>query len=145
MPNSAPIPDVNDRPRSIFLSHGVSLLAADDTWPSTIALRHVLGPIGHAARRIVVISAHWQTDTFSITADAHLPVVDEGLPTELLGNVGPFVGSPHFARDLAERLTSRNISARPVEGRGLDHGTTIALRFLDPGPHNADRSDLAPT
>jgi 4,5-DOPA dioxygenase extradiol len=122
------------QPASVFLSHGVSLLAADDTWPSTRALQTTLQPIGRAAPAIVIVSAHWQADTISITAEEHPPIFDEGLPTGLLDFLGPFVGSPALARNLAERLTSRGLAARLVEGRGLDHGATIALRFLSPPP-----------
>jgi 4,5-DOPA dioxygenase extradiol len=124
----------SNRTASIFLSHGVSLLAADDEWPTTIALRNALAPIGQAASTIVVVSAHWQTDTFSITADQQLPVVNEGLPTELLRDVGPFSGSPELAASIADRIEAHGLSARLVKGRGLDHGATIALRLLDPKP-----------
>jgi 4,5-DOPA dioxygenase extradiol len=117
---------------SIFLSHGVSLLAADDTWPTTVELKKALAPVGRAASSIVIVSAHWQTDTFSITADHELPTVDEGLPTEILQAVGPFVGSPKLSENLATRLQTHGLSSRLVRGRGLDHGATI--RFLDPNP-----------
>lgn len=121
-------------PTGLFVSHGVALLATDLDWPSTQALATVLPQATDVRpRAIVVVSAHWASQPVQVSLDTgRLPVVDEGVPTRLLAGQGPYHGSAELAAEVLAALRSAHVPATGVTGRGLDHGSLIPLRFLDP-------------
>lgn len=120
----------------MFVSHGVSLLATQTDWPSTQRLASVLPQVMPSrARAIVVVSAHWWGQPVQVSVDdGPLSVLDEGLPTRLLNGQGPYRGDRDTALEVLAALhrDTDGPGAVPVTGRGLDHGTLIPLRFLDP-------------
>ena len=109
---------------ALFVSHGSPLIALDTAGPFAKAL----GAFGarHRPRAVVVVSAHWQTRTPSVTASPRLIDDFGGFPDELSEIAYDCSGDEPLAEAIAAKLGAR------VEDRGLDHGTWVPLRFLFP-------------
>lgn len=81
-------------------------------------------------KRILSISAHWETDGCQITGNAKPPTIHDfgGFPKELYQVEYPSPGDPEFAFEISKEYPQITIS----ETWGLDHGTWSVLLHLFP-------------
>jgi 4,5-DOPA dioxygenase extradiol len=114
----------------LFVSHGTlwQAHAGDPAWPALTQWMSLQPkPAG-----IVVISAHWICQQVTLTSDAILPNIEEGFPPPLNQIRHNPPGADWLTTGLSKALTVGALAPRIETGRGLDHGSVIALRALDP-------------
>lgn len=102
-------------------------------------------------KAILVVSAHWQTSDFGITAGTHPALIYDyyGFPEHTYQLTYPAVGAPILARKIGQLLTDAGLNNHQDASRGFDHGMFIPLKLMFP---DADvpvvqlslRSDLDP-
>ena len=117
---------------TLFLSHGSPMVALQD-----IPARRFLMDLGATLERpraILVISAHWETETPAINAvDRNETIHDfHGFPEPLYGLTYPAPGAPELALTVAELLGTSGLRARIDRTRGLDHGAWTPLLLIWP-------------
>lgn len=120
------------RAPSLFVSHGSPMFAIEP------------GMLGPNLRRlgveltdlsaIVVVSPHWQTRGIRVTAAASLETIHDfgGFPAPLYALQYPARGEPELARHVLDLLRTAGFDAVMDNGRGLDHGAWVPLRYLKP-------------
>lgn len=88
----------------------------------------------HDPEAIVVISAHWEEDSVTITGNANPPLFYDyyGFPEEAYHIQYPAPGQPQLAHTIHHMLLQHGISARLDEKRGLDHGVFVPLKLMYP-------------
>ncbi|MEX0915472.1 MAG: class III extradiol ring-cleavage dioxygenase, partial [Wenzhouxiangellaceae bacterium] len=117
---------------SLFVSHGAPTFALEP------------GAIGEKLKRlgrqllpleaVVVISAHWLTDTIRVTASARPETIHDfrGFDPALFDIRYPAPGNPELAGQIVERLRQAGWSADVDDHHGLDHGAWVPLLHLLP-------------
>ncbi|OLS28890.1 MAG: hypothetical protein HeimC2_03270 [Candidatus Heimdallarchaeota archaeon LC_2] len=120
----------------IFIGHGDAKVAIEfDDWSENLTTFLEKFPPPTA---IVVLSAHWTTDSvIKITSNA-LPdqlYEFEGFPEALNQLTYPCDGDPELAAMLADMLENVGLEVILDENRGIDHGAWIPLYIAFP---NAD-------
>ena len=127
------------------------------------ALRRMPGQVGTTPRAILMVSAHWEEEVFSLTGHARPPMIHDysGFPAHTYRVVYPAPGAPWLARRARDLLGEAGIAARVDPERGFDHGmfspmaemwpeadvpvVQLSLRAgLDPREHLAAGRALAP-
>lgn len=83
---------------------------------------------------IVVVSAHWETKGFEITAAARPGLFFDyyGFPEESYELQYAAPGAPDLAREIATGMQALGIPIRLDEHRGYDHGVFIPLMLMYP-------------
>ncbi len=83
---------------------------------------------------IVVISAHWETDTVTVTTGARPELIYDyyGFPEESYRLSYPAPGHPALAADILQCLADAGIPARGDDQRGFDHGLFVPLTMMYP-------------
>ena len=83
---------------------------------------------------IIVISAHWEAGTPTITAGQHPSLIYDyyGFPKESYEIEYPAPGAPALAKNIFELLKSNGIEAVLDEERGFDHGLFVPLKIMYP-------------
>jgi 4,5-DOPA dioxygenase extradiol len=83
---------------------------------------------------IIVISAHWEASTISITASQNPPMLYDytGFPAESYELKYPAPGHPKLANRVAALLSKQGIDSRLDDERGFDHGVFIPLLMMYP-------------
>jgi 4,5-DOPA dioxygenase extradiol len=83
---------------------------------------------------ILVVSAHWEEETATLTGAARPPMLYDyyGFPEEAYELDYPAPGSPELASRVAEMLGRSGIPSRVDPGRGFDHGLFIPLMLMYP-------------
>ena len=117
---------------SLFVSHGAPTLALDAS-PAAGFLR-TLGPALGTPRAILVVSAHWDTPGFSVSAAERPRTIHDfgGFAPELYELRYPAPGAPELAQRVAELLGAAGIGCDVAAGRGLDHGAWVPLLLMYP-------------
>lgn len=113
---------------TLFLSHGAPDMALRDT--PTHRFLAGLGKTLPEPKAILVISAHWETDTPMLTASAHPPMIYDfhGFPPELYKLDYPAPGAPELAAQIKALLPDTQLNKE----RGFDHGTWSPLLLVYP-------------
>ncbi|QSQ23667.1 dioxygenase [Pyxidicoccus parkwayensis] len=118
---------------AVFVSHGSPMVALDsDDYPKALK---ALGDSAAAARALVMVSAHWETEgEVRVTASARPPLIYDfyGFPEPLYRLKYEAPGAPELARDVVARLKDAGLPAVPDAERGLDHGTWVPLLHAFP-------------
>ena len=120
---------------SIFISHG-----APDLMIRKIEAYHFMKTwnIFHSNNidAIIIISAHWISDTFRITAHPTPPTIYdfEGFPPELYKTKYLAMGAPKLAYQISSFLNDNNLKSSIDTQRGLDHGVWSPLSIITPKP-----------
>lgn len=85
-------------------------------------------------KAILVISAHWQTSEFSITAGMQPELIYDyhNFPEHTYQLNYPAVGAPELAERIGELLTEAGINNKQDSSRGFDHGMFIPLKLMFP-------------
>jgi aromatic ring-opening dioxygenase catalytic subunit (LigB family) len=83
---------------------------------------------------IVLISAHWEADTASITASEAPEMVYDyyNFPAETYEYKYPSPGNPALATQMSGMLTAKNIAAKLELERGYDHGMFVPMMLMYP-------------
>lgn len=112
---------------AIFVSHGAPTLAFDDV-PARDFLRGLGQSLGRP-RAIVMMSAHWETQTPAVNAVAVHDTIHDfgGFPRRLYELRYPALGDAALA-DRVATLTGGTVDA----ARGLDHGAWVPLMLMYP-------------
>ena len=117
---------------ALFLSHGAPTLALEDN-----AVTRTFGELGRglAPRAIVVVSAHWDTPTPSVTTGERLGTIHDfhGFPRPLYDIRYEPPGDPALAERVTTLLARGGFATVGDAKRGLDHGGWVPLRFMIPG------------
>src|SRR5262249_20684022 len=96
-----------------------------DTWDSLGAwLGSIAKSISPRPRVIVVISPHWESPEFAVTAQAQPELLYDyyGFPAHTYQLQYPAPGAPELARQIAALLDAAGFPTRLETGRGFDHG-----------------------
>ncbi len=83
---------------------------------------------------IIVISAHWEADVATVTANAAPAMYYDyyNFPPETYQYQYPAPGNPALAQQMAELLAGHNIQAKQDPERGYDHGLFVPLMLMYP-------------
>jgi 4,5-DOPA dioxygenase extradiol len=117
---------------SLFLSHGAPTLPLSDT-----PARNFLSGLGGQLPRpkaILVISAHWETESPVVSAVERNDTIYDfrGFPRPLYEITYPAPGAPSLALQVAELLRASGLSCGIDRVRGLDHGAWVPLLLMYP-------------
>lgn len=118
---------------TLFVSHGAPLLAVTEG-PAHSFLRGLGDQLGKPSA-IVVASAHWETQTPSVTAAAMPRTIHDfgGFPRELYALRYPAPGSAQIASRIVELLQQQGVDGAASDtDRGLDHGAWVPLLLMYP-------------
>uniref|UniRef100_A0A453G2L6 Extradiol ring-cleavage dioxygenase class III enzyme subunit B domain-containing protein n=1 Tax=Aegilops tauschii subsp. strangulata TaxID=200361 RepID=A0A453G2L6_AEGTS len=124
---------------TFFLSHGSPAICIDEAIPAHGFFRSWLPAAvagTQAPRAVLVVSAHWETDTpaVNVVRGTNDTVHDlPGLPDEMYKLRYPAPGAPELARRTKELLEGAGFGPVSEEhGRGLDHGAWVPLMLMYP-------------
>ena len=117
---------------ALYVSHGSPMLVLDNS-----AAKDFLSGFGKELGRpeaIVVASAHFETETPSLSADERPAMIYDfgGFPRALYEMTYPAPGDPLLAQRAAAMLTDAGLPTRTVTNRGFDHGAWVPLKLLYP-------------
>ena len=117
---------------ALFLSHGAPTLAVQET-AETRAWAALARELPRP-REILMISAHWDTDSPAVSTAARPGTIHDfyGFPRELYQQRYPAPGAPHLGERAAKLLTDAGIGCDVDRGRGLDHGAWVPLKWMYP-------------
>lgn len=115
---------------AIFVSHGAPTLPFDDV-PARNFLRGLGKELGRP-KAIVVVSAHWDTDTPETNAPLANDTIHDfrGFPRQLYELKYPAPSDGLLARETSGLLG--RLGARTDTRRGLDHGAWVPLMLMYP-------------
>ncbi len=118
---------------SLFLSHGAPTLPLTDA-PATHFLRALPALLEAPPDSILVVSAHWETETPRVTAVAVNQTIHDffGFPTALSEIRYPAPGSPVIAARVEACLRAAGFACDLDRERGLDHGAWVPLMLMYP-------------
>jgi len=127
---------VTDRFRVLFISHGggpMPLLGDPGHSEMVACLKSIASRIPRP-EAVIVVSAHWEAHTPTITARKNPPLIYDyyGFPEESYRIQYPCLGEPVLATEIQQLLSRAGIDANLDEQRGFDHGLFIPLKIMYP-------------
>ncbi|PKR53349.1 DODA-type extradiol aromatic ring-opening family dioxygenase [Thalassospira marina] len=113
----------------IFVSHGSPMVVARQSTPAFEFLHHQLGAHLEGAKAILVVSAHWQEATPTISTAPRQETIHDfyGFPEVLYRLYYDVAGAPDLAQKIADQLGFATDTSR-----GLDHGAWMPLILARP-------------
>ncbi|WP_168012453.1 DODA-type extradiol aromatic ring-opening family dioxygenase [Halomonas salinarum] len=125
---------------TVFLPHGAGPCFFMDWQPAGLwePMAAWLGGLTESLkvepRAILVISAHWQADTFTVNAQSAPSLYYDyyGFPDHTYHLSWPAQGDPALAAEVREQLAEAGIASAEEHHRGLDHGVFIPLKLVFP-------------
>lgn len=116
----------------LFVSHGSPALPLEPG--NTGAAWRKLGEQLPKPSAILVVSAHWETSTPTVSRAAQPETIHDfsGFPAELYELQYPAPGAPRMAQAVALALQQAGIPAQLDGARGLDHGAWVPLSLMYP-------------
>ena len=120
----------------LFVSHGAGPLPLL-RHPTHEAMREAfadLRPELPEPTAVLLVSAHWESDTVSVTAGGAPGLLYDyyGFPEESYRITYPAPGAPALARDVRARLSSEGFTVRLETDRDFDHGMFVPMKLLFP-------------
>lgn len=106
-----------------------------DTWHEMATfLKSISARLPERPKAILIISAHWQTAEFSITAGKQPNLIYDyyGFPEHTYSLSYPASGAPVLAERISQLFTDAGITNEKNTTRGFDHGTFIPLKLIYP-------------
>jgi aromatic ring-opening dioxygenase catalytic subunit (LigB family) len=106
-----------------------------DAWDRMGAwLRGVPELVGARPKAVVVISAHWEEDAFTVNAQTAPPLLFDyfGFPAHTYQLTYPAPGSPDVAARVCDLLSAAGFPTAENHDRGLDHGVFIPFKLIYP-------------
>jgi aromatic ring-opening dioxygenase catalytic subunit (LigB family) len=97
-------------------------------------LRSIPASLPATPAAILIVSGHWETAGFALTAGERPPLVFDyyGFPPHTYQLRYDAPGSPSLAASIRERLRSAGFSAVGDDSRGYDHGVFVPLKVIYP-------------
>jgi aromatic ring-opening dioxygenase catalytic subunit (LigB family) len=97
-------------------------------------LRELPSSLPERPRAILIVSGHWETQGFGLTASARPSLVFDyyGFPPHTYQLRYDAPGAPELAARAAALLEGAGFQARLDPGRGLDHGVFVPLKVVFP-------------
>lgn len=125
------------KPSVIFVSHGggpLPLLGDSQHVELVSSMRQLGARSWSKIQSIVVLSAHWETQGFSVTSGPvnHLLFDYAGFPASAYQLRYPAPGHPALAQQLKTRLSALGFELNLQPERGIDHGVFVPLLLLFP-------------
>jgi len=105
------------------------------TWTGMAAfLRQLPGTLPSRPLAILIVSGHWETQGFALTAAGKPPLVFDyyGFPPHTYQLRYDVPGAPALAATVAGRLTAAGFQTMLDPARGLDHGVFVPLKVVYP-------------
>lgn len=106
-----------------------------ETWLSMAAwLRSLAATLPQMPSAIVVISAHWETDEFTVLSSKKPGLLYDyfGFPEDTYKITYPAMGDPYLAHKIQSLLKSAGFETREDRERGFDHGVFIPFKLIYP-------------
>ena len=124
---------MSNRVPAAFVSHGAPTLVIEAA-DRTHRFLEGLGPQLGKPEAVLVVSAHWEQDTASVSAAVKPETIHDfrGFPDVLYEISYPAAGAPELAGRVSELLTGAGIPARIDSERGLDHGAWVPMSLIYP-------------
>ena len=121
---------------AVFLSHGAPLLLIEEG-PAHQFLKELGGRVGISwgkPKAILVLSAHWETETPMVSADPNNTLIYDffGFPNALYHASYPAPQSPWLVEQTVAALLAADLPVFVDHGRGLDHGAWVPLKLIFP-------------
>jgi aromatic ring-opening dioxygenase catalytic subunit (LigB family) len=127
------------RQPTLYLPHGGGpcffMDDPDGTWRGMERfLRELPQQLPEPPKAILIVSGHWETAGFALTADPRPGLVYDyyGFPPHSYALRYDAPGEPGLAARAAELLIGAGFSAALDERRGLDHGVFVPLKVVFP-------------
>lgn len=125
-----------NRHQILFLSHGggpLPILGDEGHVEMVKCLKKIAADIKRPSA-ILVISAHWEEKTPTLTAGDNPPLIYDyyGFPEESYRITYPCPGEPDLAGQIHEVFKTAGISSSMDQSRGFDHGLFIPLKIMYP-------------
>jgi aromatic ring-opening dioxygenase catalytic subunit (LigB family) len=125
---------------ALFIPHGAGpcfFMAWDppEAWDRMGAwLRRLVDRVGGKPEALLVVSAHWQADVFTVnTRTAHELLFDyHGFPEHTYRITWPARGDAGLAADVVRGLEAAGLDTAEDPHRGLDHGVFIPMKLAFP-------------
>lgn len=97
-------------------------------------LRNLPGTLPETPSAILIVSGHWETAGFALTAGEHPSLVFDyyGFPPHTYQLRYDAPGNPSLAASIAERLRAAGFAAGLDSDRGYDHGVFVPLKVVYP-------------
>lgn len=98
------------------------------------SLKAIRKELGDAPRAVLVVTAHWETPDFAVSASAAPGMVYDygGFPEEMYRIRYPAPGDPALAGRVADMLQAGGVASQRDAQRGYDHGTFSILAAMFP-------------
>jgi len=98
------------------------------------SLRAMPAQLGAMPRAVLVVSAHWEEDEFTVQSSNQPPMIYDysGFPPHTYAIRYPAPGAPQLAARVAELLRDAGIAAAQDAQRGFDHGCYAPLAVIYP-------------
>ena len=133
-------PRVPTRQPVFFIPHGAGPCFFMDwsprnTWDGMADfLRSVIGRLPEKPTAILLVSAHWRTQEFSVTAGSQPDLIYDyfGFPDHTYKLTYPAPGAPALAHRVSRLLVGAQQNTLEDSGRGFDHGMFIPLKVMFP-------------
>ncbi|MDU0112552.1 class III extradiol ring-cleavage dioxygenase [Psychrosphaera aquimarina] len=127
---------MNNNPKALFISHGggpMPLLGDEGHNEMIDCLQGISNQINKPSG-IIVISAHWEEQATTITANASPSLIYDysGFPKEAYDIQYACKGMPLLAEQLHGLFGSAGIKSKLDTQRGFDHGVFVPLKIMFP-------------
>lgn len=124
----------------LFIPHGagpcffMDWQLADTWYEMATFLEGISARLPERPKAILIISAHWQTAEFSITAGKQPDLIYDyyGFPEHTYSLTYPALGAPALAEQVSRLLTEAEVGNQQDAERGFDHGVFIPLKLMFP-------------
>lgn len=140
MTNASELSDGATRQPVLFIPHGAGPCFFMDwnppgTWAGMEAfLTSVADSLPARPRAILMVSAHWRTQGFCVTAGEQPELIYDyyGFPDHTYALTYPAPGAPALAEQVDRRLSLAGLASRRDTERGFDHGMFVPLKLMFP-------------
>lgn len=119
-----------------FVPHGGGPLPlmGDSGHAGIVETMQGLGPAIEGSSAVIVVTAHWEADTFRFCGAANPGMIFDyyGFPPEAYEYSYPAPGAPELARQASALLSGAGIDNGTDPVRGYDHGTFVPMMLVRP-------------
>lgn len=127
---------MNNHRRALFLSHGGGPLPllGDSAHAEMVACLKQIAKTITRPSAIIVVSAHWEAEHFSVTSGANPGLIYDysGFPPESYEVQYPCPGNSSLANLITRQLENTGIKTCSDNARGFDHGLFVPLKIMYP-------------